>query len=333
MEATKHRNLYRAQDQNAMVIRGMEAKPETFISLQHYFMRSSNPRLFEGFYCGSLSNLHPFERDRVGLDWIYNNLIPDKVLCFHKMTLTEYMTGQAPLVDFLTSDFIQSHGGFSFSGLDVMWSIRANRSIVGVQHHDFHKVLITDQDSDAVQKASEFFYSHFNADQARSPTGVVGREVQFLNLQSKDCDVPLRPTSSSAGVVMADVVMEGEDTIAVPARILVGGRDWTLSVKYDVEFTKGRKGHGLNAFYFNNPVIPQMVEFLQWLPTLCGFGLTTMRKTVEKYMSKLGVPDFEFMNSAVDIETLAALAWFHSQDVSWFNVNFQLTGGILFDAH
>lgn len=52
-------------------------------------------------------------------------------------------------------------------------------------------------------------------------------------------------TSSSAGVVM-----EGGRYNLAPARILLGERSWSLSVKYDVDYLSNNAKFQHNAFFF-----------------------------------------------------------------------------------
>ena len=307
-----------------------ELSPETFITHWKDYLDKDDPNLIKDLYNGK-KPWH-FRNDETALRVSFDRLAENKLKRLSSGSITSHITGGAPLLDMLISDYKQNNGGFVIPPLSYLEKIQSNRCVSAATittGHKFFEVTIHESPENEIDAAIEFFNECYELEGPLTTHKVVSFDVESLHIPVDQYN--LLPSSQQTDldrVVIASAAVKGQKSKMIPARILIGGVTWTLLVRFQIDSNFKEDGT-IEHILHNGFIQPKLAEFLKGLPTLVGFGVKHDVVDVQDYVRRLGCPEFEFKEGWVDIATLGVVAGFHSRRATMFNFNLQVLGGIL----
>ena len=307
-----------------------------FITLWNHHLDKDDPALVQEMY--GVSDLCKFKSDRAAMEASLNWLTKTKLVSTQRFNIRDKLTGKTPTLDMLISDFHQNNGGFSYPPLKHLEDLQGLRTISSSTASSGHKIMeitIGKSTDNEVTEAITFFNRNYEIDQHDCPTKVISFDVESIHVATSDIRT-LPPVHLSTTV---DQPNPGVSAKMFPAKLILGGKDWTLSIRSDID-TKLPKGSGTSqtktklkpkiSYTINmTPVQPILVEFLESIPTATGCAVEHDVVDMEELIRKLGAPKFKFKNGWLDTGVLAVTAGFHSRRRTMFNLNLQVLGGIL----
>ena len=334
VRASKTRNYARSIDFSLEYRPDIEYQEvEKFTCFSNNVFASDDEKLLSELYGGLDPYLfHGPNKDQHALRLAYNRLSQSRIREFQTFNADDNTTMTVPLLDLLTEHVRVADGCLKFPSLDHLTDLQNTRGVSTSTLRSGHKVVEVTCGSSSereIEDAVAFFHEKFNADQAESKTGVVAAKVEYINITKKDWveHLPIRfsVTNNAVSVKQADVE---EPSKLLPVKLVLGGLDWSLIVRLDV--TTSRGSDGLLIYTITHSQIqPSLVEFLVSLPTITGYMIQNELEDWSSYMKRLGAPGFSFRNGYVFSQSIAALAGYHSKDLTMFNTVFQTLGGIL----
>lgn len=307
-----------------------ETSPETFISHWKDYLDKDDPALIKDLYNGK-KPWH-FPNDETALRVSFDRLAENKLKRLTSESITSCITGGAPLLDMLISDYKQNNGGFIIPPLSYLEEIQSTRCVSAATitaGHQFFEVTINESSEDDITAAINFFNDCFKVEGPPTTLQVVSFDVESLHIPVEKFD--LLPSSQQTDldrVVIAGAAVKGQKSKMIPARILIGGVAWTLFVRFQIDSNFKEDGTVEHILY-NGFIQPSLAEFLEALPTLVGFAVKHDVEDVQNYIRRLGPTKFTFESGWVDVTSLGVLAGLHSRRSTMFNYNLQVLGGIL----
>ena len=306
-----------------------ESSPEMFITHWKVYLDKDDPDLIKDLYNGK-KPWH-FANDETALRVSFDRLAENKLKRLSSGSITSHITGGAPLLDMLISDYQQNNGGFIIPPLDYLEKIQSNRCVSAatvITSHRFFEVTIHESSDSEIDAAIEFFNECLKAEGSPTTHKVISFDVESLHIPVEQYNsLPSSQQTDLDRVVIAGAAVKGQKSKMIPARILIGGVTWTLFIRFQIDsnFKDGTVEHILH----NGFIQPKLADFLEGLPTLVGFGIKHDVEDVQNYIRRLGCTEFEFKEGWVDVATLGVVAGFHSRRATMFNFNLQVLGGIL----
>lgn len=251
---------------------------------------------------------------------------------FSKFNILEKLTGGSSTLDFLIADYKESKGGFQIPDISLLEDIQMTRCVSDVTstkgfHH--YEVTIAESTNEEIDNAILFFNLHYAEDMKRCPTNMISFDLECIHISPEDFDqLPVSGQDKTTRLVLAHEVGKGESGKTIPARIILGGNNWILSVRFQIQTIDTGKGKILFSLQ-NDPIQPRLAEFLENLPTAVGNNVKGDIKETQDYIRRLEAPNFKYKNGFVEADVLGAVAGYHSRRRTMFNMNLQLVGGLL----
>ena len=311
-----------------------ETDHHRFIALWSHHLDKNNTGLVKEMY--GVSSINEFSTDEEAMKAVLKILSEKSMIATRTFHARDNITGKAPLLDMLVSDYNQSKGGFAYPSLDYLEDLQGLRTMSDASlrsGHEIVEITIGKSSKEDVKHALNFFKSNYEADQRKCPTNVVACEVHYIRLASEEM-IDWPPINGRKTVHQPE-----EKTLFTkyPAKLILGGKNWSLSLRSDIltelpeaTRTSKNKTSASIAYTINmTPIQPELLKFLENLPVVTGSNVKCSVDDMEKFIRELGVPEFTFKNGWIDIMAIATAAGFHSSDMSMFNLNFQILGGLL----
>lgn len=290
-----------------------ESSPEMFITHWKVYLDKDDPDLIKDLYNGK-KPWH-FANDETALRVSFDRLAENKLKRLSSGSITSRITGGAPLLDMLISDYQQNNGGFIIPPLDYLEKIQSNRCVSAatvITGHRFFEVTIHESSDSEIDAAIEFFNECLKAEGSPTTHKVISFDVESLHIPVEQYNsLPSSQQTDLDRVVIAGAAVKGQKSKMIPARILIGGVTWTLFIRFQIDsnFKDGTVEHILH----NGFIQPKLADFLEGLPTLVGFGIKHDVEDVQNYIRRLGCTEFESKEGWVDVATLGVVAGFHSR--------------------
>lgn len=331
--AKAHRIRERAKTLDMKFSNGVEKAPFQFLTHWNDYLEKDDEKLCREMYGNKLP--HKFYGDRsdlLAMRASYVRLAESKLRRFDSFNIRGKLTGGAPVLDFIIADMKQSYGHHAVPSLEYLEMIQARRCVSSAtlsSGHAVHEVTIGKSSTQEVEEAIKFFNHHYSKEESECPIGIINFDVESVHISPEDWNkLPASGKTSSNRVVFARQPGNGVPAKQLPVRMILGGLNWTLNVRLDVDTSQDRKD--IVHYQINNSLIQDNLrDFLENLPTGAGCNVNSDIQDVERYLSRLGAPNFRFKNGWIELSVLAAAAGFHSKRLTMFNLNFQLLGGIL----
>ena len=331
------RNRQRRLDTSTLVCTdGMEKYPYTFICLWDNFITKDHRDLCFDLYGKMPWRFYGHNKDQTAMGISFSRLAEDKLPNFPHIDLRNQLTGGSSLLDFLVSDVNQNYGGWVYPGPPLLKELQSKRAVSLSsldEPYKWYEITIGTSSDEQISETIDFFSKNHKADCLDCPTFVISFDVESIHIPRSDYEsLPGPGVTGLNRIVHTREVGRGEKASMIPARIIVGGTSWILSVRFNITSVKssGKVEHIL----YNDPIQPKLKKFLEELPTGTGNAVKHDYDDVTEYIRKfLCAPDFCFKNGWVDLSVLGAVAGFHSRRSTMFNMNFQILGGILSKNH
>ena len=305
-----------------------------FITLWSHHLDKNNPGLVKEMY--GVSSISQFNTDEDMLKSALKVLSEKSMIATRTFHARDKITGKAPLLDMLVSDYNQSKGGFAYPSLDYLEDLQCLRTMSDASLRSGHnnvEITIGRSSKEEIKYALNFFKVNYEADQQQCTTNVVACAVHYIRLATEDItDWP--PVNGSKTVNQPE---GNAPSTKFPAKLILGGKNWSLSLRSDIltelpeaaRMSKSKASSNIAYTINMTPIQPDLLRFLENLPVVTGSNVRGSVDDMEKLIRGLGVPEFTFKNGWIDIMAIAAAAGFHSSDISMFNLNYQILGGLL----
>ena len=311
----------------------IHSSPTTLITHYENFLDKDDVDFNAEFYGGKpFHKFHGKNRDQDAFKASFASLSEGKLRKFSEFNILEKLTGGSSTLDFLIADYKENKGGFQIPDISLLEDIQMTRcvsdvtSITGFNHYE---VTIAESTNEEIDAANLFFNLHYAEDMKRCPTNMISFDMECIHISPKDfSQLPLPGQDKSSRLVLSHEVGKGESGKTIPARIILGGSCWILSIRFQIETTDTGKGKILFSL-LNDPIQPRLAEFLENLPAAVGNNVKGDIKETENYIRRLGVPNFKYKNGFVETDVLGAVGGYLSRRRTMFNMNLQLVGGLL----
>ena len=307
-----------------------EIDEHRFISLwENSLMYKDMTLLHEMFNGRKLWKIYKDDEESMKIS--LSNSAEAKMACFKSCDVGNAITGGAPLLDMVVNNRRKFMGGFAIPSISYLEDIQCVRNVSTstlLSGHEVMEVTIGTSTLAEVETAITFFNTRYTKDQDAFPTGVISYDVESIFV-SKD-QVELMPTSLCPYPRLPFCFKKPEPGISaelIPAKLILGGQKWTLSVRFDIS-TKVVDGKVEYMMNFDQ-IQPSLAAFLADLPTATGFGVRDDVKHMEGFIQRVGDPLFQFNKGYVEITAIAAVAGYHSERTTMFNFTLQVLGGLL----
>ena len=269
--------------------------------------------------------------DQEGMELSLANLAEAKMNDFQSIDMRLQITGGAPLLDMVITNIKQALGGFQVPPLWYLENIQCIRSVSSStlnSGHEVKEITIGSSSDTEVEEAIQFFNTKYKEDQDTFPSGVISFDVESIHISKENAKLmPSSADSYPRFPFVARKAKEGMSVERVPARLILGGQKWTLSVRADIIQTK--ISDGVEYLMSFSAIQPALSEFLAKLPVATGCAVKDNVTQMQNFIRRVGDPKFQFVNGFVETEALAVVAGFHSDESTMFNMNFQILGGLL----
>lgn len=309
---------------------GRETDGHRFISLwQNSLMYKDKDVLHEMF--NGRKPWQIFKDDEDSMKISLSNSAEAKMTCFNSFAITNALTGKAPLLDMVINNRRESLGNFAIPSISYLEDIQCIRSVSSstlLSGHEVMEVTIGTSTLAEVEAAITFFNARYTKDQDAFPTGVISYDVESIFVSKDQAELmPMSLCSYPRPPFCFKKPEPGVPAELIPAKLILGGQKWTLSVRFDIS-TKQVNGKVEYQMRFDK-IQPSLAEFLADLPAATGFGVRDDVSRMEDFIQRVGDPLFQFNKGFVEITAVAAVAGYHSERTTMFNMTFQVLGGIL----
>ena len=308
-----------------------ESEPETFLSTWFDFPtldKATSREIFGGKRPDDFKNKHDEQSLSAMLSLSSESSL--RLLRTYDMLCT--LNGGAPLIDMVISDYQQNHGGHAFPSRDFMKQIQSKRGISSstlTNGHTIYELTVGDSSIAEIDEVIEFFNDRRTKTLSICPLDVIGTDITYVHVSKEKSHRLLSSgRTNPKGVVIVPAAVAGQDQdAAIPAKLLIGEIDWTISVRFSIKLQVNQDGSQDYVFH-NSPIQPKLEAFLKGLPTLAGFNLYVPLKKFCDHISMLTSSEFEFRRGYINLECFAVLAGIHSKFLNAFNLTFQILGSI-----
>ena len=329
--ARRTRREYRCASSKWTEIRSPEKEVYRFIVIQPSFLSKYDEGLCKEVYSGKLPwKFRGPYADQLSMRSFFKSISEEFIQKTEKPIL-DNTSGGAPVLDYLVHDYEQNHGGFAYPALEFIRGLRNCRATSNATLDSFHVMEVTlgeSSDRDIV-KAIQFFDEKLSGDQNNFPSRVVSVDLQSILITADDMKkLPSLKGGRQPEMTYVSSPSELTKSKMFPAKLILGGKNWALCVRTNIGTVRNPDG-SVGYYICNKPVQPQLVTFLRTIPIAVGFGIERHLNDMESLIQTLGAPGFKFVNHWIDISSVAVVAGFHSKELTMFNINFQILGGIL----
>ena len=331
--ADEFRNTQRQKELYQRSARRRESRLDTFITLWEDYLLYDDEDL-QKVLLGKQSNSLKLS-DEQAMKIIYRTLCEERVIDSSELNIRSYITGGAPLVDMLVSEFKHSvaHGGYVIApSLDELKNIQKTRSASysSLAVHEFREVIVGVSSDEEIAAAKQYLTQRHREEAYGNNYDVLSLSVHYIKIPTDKYNlIPDSPRTYSDRVVISEADRDG---VQIPARFVLGGSNWSLSIRFDID-TKILDDGTVQYHLHNTVAQSSLMELLNaGLPTLVGYQIWPCIASLVNYFKRLTDIELVLPQSSVDIRALCVLAGYHSKYLSKFNINLQLTGGIIHET-
>jgi hypothetical protein len=267
-------------------------------------------------------------RDQCALRATYNRLNEGDLRLFSKFDIFDHLPGSS-LIDHLIVSRQEAHGSFSLPTMEYLRAIQRTRTVSHVtarSSHQFFELTTGVSTLQEIDSAVDLFWTLWKRDQDRAPTGTISMDVEEICI-TKESKNNL-PSTCKNKAIEVNQPPPGVKACQQPVRLILGGLDWTLSIRIDIR-THDPKADQKCYLITSSYLQDNLAQFMENLPTATGCRVREDMENWSGYMRTLGHSDFKFRKGFIELPTLAALAGFHSHRCTMFNMNLQVLGGLL----